>query len=208
MKSENIINEYEEVIKKIKDIVSAKIVTNENGQIEEIHVLANPNRNPKQLVRDIESTLMATYGSQTDHRKISIAQIDNHYELDKMSRLIFDRLESTVWGTLFEIKVVLKEKNGNEYHGTSKGVRSASNKLRLAACATLNAAEQYIKSPNIFNIEEVMVSDIANHDIVIVGVSKITTLGEEILPGVAVVKEDLNETIVMATLCAVDGVDW
>lgn len=204
MKSENYINEYEEIIKKIKDIVSAKIVTDEDGQIEEIHVLAKPNRNPKQLVRDIESTLMAKYGSQIDHRKISIAQMDRNCEISKRGRLIFDRLESTVQGTLSEIKVVLKDESGNEYEGISKGVRSKRNKLRLVACATLNAVEQYIENPNIFTIEEVVISDIANHDIVIVGMSMVTMPGEEILTGAAVVKKELNETIVRATLCAVN----
>jgi hypothetical protein len=44
-------------------------------QLTEIHVLASTDRNPKQIARDIQSTLFAVYGVEIDHRIISIAQL-------------------------------------------------------------------------------------------------------------------------------------
>src|ERR671920_2360815 len=44
------------------------------GEVSEVHVLAQSGLAPKQLVRNIESALLAQLGLKIDHRKISIAQ--------------------------------------------------------------------------------------------------------------------------------------
>lgn len=199
-----IIEEYEDIIKKIKDIVSAKIITDENGRIEEIHVLASSNRSPKQIVRDIESAIMAKYGSHVDHKKISIAQINGFDEFSPKSRLVIGSIDLKAAGPLTEARVTLVDEYSVEYQGVAKGAGSATNRLRLLVSATLNAVEQYLNNQRAFAVEEVMITKLAKQDIVVVGVSMVTGTDEEILTGVAVVKKDLFESIVKATLCAVN----
>ena len=65
----------EQAIKQLTSVAAARIKANAEGEIEEIHVLAGPGRNPKQVVRDIEAVLEAQFGLQVDHKKISVAQI-------------------------------------------------------------------------------------------------------------------------------------
>ncbi|HHY13189.1 MAG TPA: hypothetical protein GX526_00895 [Thermoanaerobacterales bacterium] len=204
MDREEIVKNYEEMLNKIKDIISTKIVVDDSGQIEEIHVLAEPHRDPKYLVRDIESTLIAAYGSKIDHRKISVAQQVYNDSFYKGSRLIFDRLGLTISGNILEVNISLEDEDGNKCTGSSKGIITNRNRLRLIGIAVLDAIEQHLGNPNIFTIEEVIISNIAGHEAVMIGVSMIRDFEEEILVGSAIVKKDINETVVRATLDAIN----
>jgi len=64
----------ENLIAGLTGVLSASIVVTPQGEISEIHVLAQPDVPPKQVVRNIESALMAQLGVRVDHRKISVAQ--------------------------------------------------------------------------------------------------------------------------------------
>ncbi len=63
----------EELLLTLQDVVSARIVSNDVGAVESIHVLVAGASTPKQMVRNIESALMASLGMRVDHRKISVA---------------------------------------------------------------------------------------------------------------------------------------
>ena len=69
------ITELEGSLTQITGVRAVRIVASNDGRIEEVHVLGLPGKAPKQLVRDIESTLQALYGIAIDRRKISVAQI-------------------------------------------------------------------------------------------------------------------------------------
>ena len=70
-----LILEIETALSHVAEIRAARIVSSDEGVIQEIHNLADPSKSPKQLVRDIESTIMASFGIPVDHKKISIAQL-------------------------------------------------------------------------------------------------------------------------------------
>ncbi|MFI5233411.1 MAG: hypothetical protein ACHQSE_12955 [Gemmatimonadales bacterium] len=57
----------------LQDVVSARIISDPTGGIDSIHVLVMGATSPKQVVRNIESALMAQLGMRIDHRKISVA---------------------------------------------------------------------------------------------------------------------------------------
>jgi hypothetical protein len=63
----------EELIASLQDVVSVRITATESGSVDAIHVLVTGETAPKQVVRNIESALMAQLGLRVDHRKISIA---------------------------------------------------------------------------------------------------------------------------------------
>lgn len=63
----------EELIASLQDVVSVRITATESGSVDAIHVLVTGDTPPKQVVRNIESALMAQLGLRVDHRKISIA---------------------------------------------------------------------------------------------------------------------------------------
>ena len=65
----------EKLLLGLDGVGSLKIVPDGHGGIEEIHVLSSSSLGPKQIVRNIESALLAEFGLQIDHRKISIARV-------------------------------------------------------------------------------------------------------------------------------------
>jgi len=65
----------EKLLIALEGVGSLKIVPDGHGGIDEIHVLSSSSLGPKQIVRNIESALLAEFGLQVDHRKISIARV-------------------------------------------------------------------------------------------------------------------------------------
>src|SRR3989454_11785052 len=64
----------ENLITALTGILSARVVVTPLGEVSEVHVLTKSDMAPKQVVRNIESALMAQLGFKIDHRKISVAQ--------------------------------------------------------------------------------------------------------------------------------------
>src|SRR2546430_9754523 len=64
----------ENLIAGLTGVLSARVVVTPLGEVSEIHVLTLSDMQPKQVVRNVESALMAQLGMKIDHRKISVAQ--------------------------------------------------------------------------------------------------------------------------------------
>src|SRR5256714_2571553 len=64
----------ENLITTLTGVLSARVVATPLGEVSEVHVLTKSDIAPKQVVRNIESALMAQLGFKIDHRKISVAQ--------------------------------------------------------------------------------------------------------------------------------------
>lgn len=66
--------ELEELLQSLEGVESVSIIPGENGGFQEIHVLSNTGLEPKKVVRNVESALLAEAGVKIDHRIISVAQ--------------------------------------------------------------------------------------------------------------------------------------
>jgi hypothetical protein len=66
----------EMLLQSLKGVKSARVVVSPDGEIIEIHVLTESGLTPKQVVRNVESALLAQLGIKVDHRRISVAQTD------------------------------------------------------------------------------------------------------------------------------------
>ncbi len=76
----------ENLLTSLEGILSARVVTTPLGEVSEVHVLAQAGLQPKQLVRNIESALLAQLGLKVDHRKISIAQTADVRPIEVLER--------------------------------------------------------------------------------------------------------------------------
>src|SRR6185437_14707507 len=76
----------ENLLTSLEGILSARVVTTPLGELSEVHVLAQAGLSPKQLVRNIESALLAQLGLKIDHRKISIAQTAEVRPIEALER--------------------------------------------------------------------------------------------------------------------------
>ncbi|MDO8684369.1 MAG: hypothetical protein Q7N50_12895 [Armatimonadota bacterium] len=197
------IGEVESAICQLRDVISARVIAGQNGAIEEIHVLTESTRPPKQIVRDIESALMARLGVQIDHKKVSVAQVQGNQKLER-SRLKFSDVSISVNGNRSEATVHLAN-NGAMYTGTADGHSSAHSQLRLIATAALRAVEDAGAADGTMVVEDLSANTaLAGRTIVVVVTNMITDRGEDLLSGSAIVKQDLWKAVVNATLDAVN----
>lgn len=68
------IDRAEDLLVSLTGVLSARVVADKEGEVEEIHVLTTTEVTPKQTVRNVESALLAHLDLEVDHRKISVAQ--------------------------------------------------------------------------------------------------------------------------------------
>ncbi|WP_418790999.1 hypothetical protein [Phosphitispora sp. TUW77] len=197
--------DYEEIIKQIKDVISARIVTNEFGEIIEIHVLSGPGRSPKQIVRDIESAFMAQFGINIDHKKVSVAQMQDDEGTRPMQEIRPKLTAVTVVSGGRKTEATVELEIGDEiYSGTALGPSTVNNKLRVIAQATVLAIENYLKGTCNMVTDDICRFSIAGKDAVAIAVSLITNVGEERLIGSAFLNNDEREAAVKATLAAIN----
>jgi hypothetical protein len=78
----------ENLLTSLEGILSARVVTTPLGDVSEVHILAQSGLHPKQLVRNIESALLAQLGLKVDHRKISIAQTAEVKPIEALERAV------------------------------------------------------------------------------------------------------------------------
>ena len=71
----DIIERAEDLILRLREVHSAKIYTDEQGNITEIHIVAATDRPPKLIARDVETCLKASLGLSVDYRKIGVVVV-------------------------------------------------------------------------------------------------------------------------------------
>jgi hypothetical protein len=189
------------LISKIDGVINVKLVADADT-IQELHILANKLRSPKQIVRDIESSLIASYDYRIDRKIISIAQIDTD-DTKTINRIKFDGILIGTSGNVLQCTVRLNSED-EEYEISLSGIRTIANSRKLVAEATIRAVEKIIGQASIFDIQDVIVT--TNRDITFVSVliNMVTGMNEEAMVGSVIVKNDVNEAIVKATLDAVN----
>ncbi len=204
MMSRTQIEEYESFIKKIPGILSSKMIVNNRGEIIELHILADTNRNPKQISRDIQSALMVKYHLPLDHKVISIAQIrDENSIVHKDFRLMLKNIQITIEDSSIEVRVALA-KEDKLFEGIAAGLNTTFGRFRALAEATINAVILFLNCRYVFSIIDIVKTSISDKQICVVAISHVTHQGEHFLVGSSPVRHDENEAVVKAVLDALN----
>ena len=192
---------FKDMINKINGVISTKIV-HQDGNIQEIHILANTLRAPKQIVRDIESILLTSFDYRIDRKVISIAQIDTE-DSDPIKRIELGGISLDVQANTLECKVKLIYEE-EEFFVSQVGIKTIANRKRIVAKATVDAIEKILGQVFIFDIQDIITS--TNRDITFISVlvNMVINETEETMVGSAIVGDDINEAIAKATLAAVN----
>ncbi|MFR1709286.1 MAG: hypothetical protein ACLSV2_10320 [Clostridium sp.] len=192
---------FEDVITKIQGVTHAKAVYN-NEELEEVHIIANTIRSPKQIVRDIESALLAIFNYRIDRKLISIAQIDTG-ETKSIKRIRYEGISLDIKDNNVECEVRLIM-NDDEYKSTETAIGTSVNRRKVVAKATISAIEDIIGKPFIFDVEDIVINSIREISYVTVIINMINNTAEEVLIGTAIIRNDMNEAIAKATLDAIN----
>ena len=202
----------EELIASLAGVLSTRIVADRQGSIEEIHVLTTAEVQPKQMVRNVESALMAQLGLKVDHRKISVAQtaemkplvaLEREAVAEQASRrlVVFqDLVIESPRPMRVQVKVLLKH-GGTELDGLEEGVDEARSRVQLAARAAVKALERDLVEAGVV-LEGVRVVDAFDRKIVLAAVHGIGGRSSQLLVGTCEVRESPEQAAVLAVLDA------
>ncbi len=206
------IEDIEQALGQVAEIKAARVVASPAGEILEIHVLASPSKPPKQLVRDIESTLMARFDIPVDHKKISIAQLGAEVVSDPVVEAVPDApvirprihsINASVSGLLSEASVTL-DVQGELHEGQASAPSSQTGRQRIIAQATLNAVSKLAHGTHTFALEDVAIIRLGREDVAVSCVPIVSPLGEQSFTGSALVRQNEKDSIVRATLDAIN----
>ncbi len=93
---------------------------------------------------------------------------------------------------------------GNAYVGESSAAATPSSVHRSVATATLRALEEVVGTAARFELEQLEINQLGPDRAVVVVVAMLTKLGSERLTGVSVVREDVRQAVIRATLDALN----
>jgi hypothetical protein len=202
----------EQLLSSLSGVLSARIVADRHGEIEEVHVLVTQEVQAKQAVRNVESALMAQLGIKVDHRKISVAQTAEVRPLEVLEQsavqetanrrtLVFAQMqaESPRPGRVM-MRVILRHGEAT-WEGVEEGVDEARSRVQLAARATVRAMEQELVDAGVV-LEGVRVVDAFDRKICLAAVHGVGGRNARLLVGTCEVKESAEQAAVLAVLDA------
>jgi hypothetical protein len=199
----------------LESVVSARIVADPTGGIDAIHLLVTGDLRPKQVVRNVESALLAHLGMKVDHRKVSVATTVKRKAPDAAAEeqaivraarvgraLYFEDVE--VRGSRskgMQCRVTLR-RGDQQYVGEAEGMDVERGRLELAARAALAAVGLSETAGRQFALEGVKLIPAFDHEIVLAGVMVRHGRQGALLTGSCAVKDSIETAGVLAVLDA------
>lgn len=210
------LNQVEQLLSGLTGIDSLKVVPDGHGGIAEVHVVSDSGIGPKQIVRNIESALLAEFGLQIDHRKISVAEVqqpDIDYSdgepleglepvEDTTRRLLLETLEiDRRAGDQVACRVILQAEE-KEYEGEAQGPDFSRSRLEVAGQAVLEALNEATMDDIVLRLEGVKELEAFGRRLVLAIVKGQERRRSVTLPGVSMVADSAEEATVLACLQA------
>jgi len=198
----------------LQSVVSAKIVADASGGVDAIHMLVTGELTPKQVVRNVESALVAHLGMRVDHRKVSVATTVKRPPSGEPEEQAIVRAARTGRAVYFEdvelrgsrakgmvCRVTLR-KGEKQYVGEAEGMETERARVELAARAALSAVALSDDGARQFSLEGVKVIAAFDRDIVLSGVTVREGRTSALLTGSCAVRDSLETAGVLAVLDA------
>ncbi|MDI3281551.1 MAG: hypothetical protein QJR13_09295 [Bacillota bacterium] len=198
-------DELVRLIEGVEGVVSCRVLLNNQGELLHLYILADPSAEAKQIMRDVEAVCLSQMGLRLDRSRCSITGVVEEDESDSLlTRLRPHSVQSSFCEGTLEVKVELHSREGLCYTGVASGQASLYTRQRLAALATLAALEESFGHTCRLTLEDVVVFEIGRFEGVLVAITMLTPLGEEVVVGSSLVRGDLEAAVVRAALDAVN----
>ena len=75
--AEDEVLQLERELCRLPEISAARWSPTQNGRATEVHILADTAKHAKQVVRDVQSVALASFGIELDRRIVSVVQLGN-----------------------------------------------------------------------------------------------------------------------------------
>ena len=203
----------ENLISSLTGVLSARVVVTPLGEVSEIHVLTTSDQQAKQVVRNIESALMAQLGLKIDHRKISVAQTADVRPIEQMQEeavrtrakkrvVIFQGIE--VRPSERPQRVIVRVKlsfEGKEAEAEEQGTDTVRSRVEAAARAASLCLDELL-ADNSVALEGATIIDAFDRRFVFVAVHGLGGREAQLLTGTCEIRESTERSAVLAVLDA------
>jgi hypothetical protein len=203
----------ENLLTSLEGILSARVVTTPLGEVSEVHVLAQAGLSPKQLVRNIESALLAQLGLKIDHRKISIAQTAEVKPIEALEKdAVRDRVLQRA--LLFENLAVAPGRRPHRimitvtlsYHGQTDSAEEETadtprSRVEAAAKASVTVVDRLLTDSSIA-LEGAKIVEAFDREFAFVAVQGLGGRETILMTGTSEIKESAERAAVFAVLDA------
>jgi len=194
-------HELEETLARLPSITAVRVVA-DGAEVIEVHVLASPEKAPKQVLRDVQTVALARFGVTIDRAAVSVVQIGPDSIATDDDRPAIMGVHEIPEGPRTTVAVTLGW-HGEEYVGTGTGPAAASARLRLVGEAALRAIESLLDG-DVLALDSIGNPAIGMKTVIVAVVVATGDRGEEVSVGSALSSGDDSETAVRAVLDAVN----
>lgn len=194
--------EVESALLAVPGLVGARLVPGYDRDIDELHVLSTLERSPKQTVRDVQTVLMARFGLPTDHRVISVVQLDEDQGLPTAAhRVAIAEVGLRRIGDTVVAEVVLWH-GSEELRLTREASATTSGRRRAVARATIDGVDSMLDDGSTLELEGVDVVQVGGSTIAVTVLELQNGRSTELLSGTAIVRDTPQDAIARAVLDA------
>ena len=205
----------ENLLTSLQGILSERVVVSPIGEVTEVHVLTHGGLNAKQVVRNVESALLAQLGLKVDHRRISVAQTAEVKPIEALERsavreealkrgIVFDSLElQPLGGRRLNVVVRVRPRGGEVIAGEARGADTPKARVQAAARAALAAVER-IMDDAAFELEGVKLIEAFESMFAFAGVHLVEGRTTQLLAGTCEVGDQPEQAAALAVLDALN----
>lgn len=184
------LTEVEREICRLPDVSIARIVTETDGRVSEVHIVAHPGKHPKQIARDVQSIALASFGLDIDRRVISVVQLGGGLVEDRVApdirpSIVAITAEANGLRSLVRVTLVRED---DEAVGFAEGSIATTARHRLVATATVDALRQLEPAAERIDVDHAQIVRVGAHDIAVVTVVFVVPPSEQLVSGSAIVR--------------------
>lgn len=195
---------FEETLCKLPNVDAVRVVNDDRGNITEVHVLAAPGKPAKQVVRDVQSLAMASFGINVDRRRVSVVQIESEDVGTGNRPSVVDVIERPI-GAKTEVMVSLAWQ-AELYTGRATGPSGPTTRLRTIGEATLDALDEATGVDAAMALASLDIVTAGGRQVILATVVLVTGGEERLLIGSALSGSDPSRAAVRAVLDAVNRI--
>ncbi len=194
----------EHAIGTVPGVLGARLVPGFERHVDELHVLTSLDKAAKQAVRDVQTVLMARFGIPTDHRVISVVQLDEERVGGRpTNRVTIEHVSVTHAGLEVRAEVALRD-GDEELVGHGTGPSTPAGRQRAVGRATLDAVRARLEADRIVELEGTEVVEILGKRLAIALVHFRTSRGEHTVAGSALVRDASADAVARSVLDALN----
>lgn len=199
--------QVEAAMRQVEGIIAVRLVPGYERPVDEAHVIVRVDRNPKHVVRDLQSVLMASFDVPTDHRVFSVVQLEDETVVEPGApRIVLTKTAVVTRGNSVEVEVEVAGEEGQLVTTSATGGPGETSRVRTAAEAALEAVIEVSGEKLSAELESAEVIDLSKVTVALSVIRVRGWSGTTVVTGSAPVRADAIDAVVRATLDATNRV--